>query len=193
MGIREGSIVAWGSYSWALPSPNSGFVKVVGGWQMCAGLKADGSVVRWAAGPLAPPVPNTGIVDIACDDFSNFVVLYADGHTTLQCFAGTDYRALGAGGASNLYAIRGAPTVAVALADAPFLDTFMAAPNPFTSSTKLLGRAGPVTIHDATGRMLRELDGFVWDGRDASGLGVPRGIYFATNGDRTVRLVKLGR
>ncbi len=66
-------------------------------------------------------------------------------------------------------------------------------PNPFNPRSHLryeLSRAGraELTIHDASGRRLRELLGadlpvgpgfVVWDGRDGAGVSQPSGIYFA--------------
>ncbi|NNF05804.1 MAG: T9SS type A sorting domain-containing protein [Candidatus Eisenbacteria bacterium] len=66
------------------------------------------------------------------------------------------------------------------------------APNPFRSETKIgfsLTEPSPVkiTVHDLSGRLVRELanDRFeegayelTWDGRNANGFEVPRGIYF---------------
>jgi FlgD Ig-like domain len=62
-----------------------------------------------------------------------------------------------------------------------------ASPNPFTRSTEIAlpsGAAGPVTVFDISGRVVREWNALpsssaiVWDGRDRSGRTLPAGLYF---------------
>ena len=82
----------------------------------------------------------------------------------------------------------------------------LASPNPFRSGTTInlgnLTGAVRVSIHDLTGRELRELwrgnektGQLMWDGRDARGTHLPAGTYFVRVQDgaqvRAVRLVRL--
>jgi hypothetical protein len=77
------SAVAWGDSSKGqcnIPSPNSGFVAVAGGWTHSLGLKSNGSIVAWGSneyGQCEIPSPNTGFVAIAAGTHS--LGLKADG------------------------------------------------------------------------------------------------------------------
>jgi hypothetical protein len=82
-----GSVVAWGyNEIWScidddncrwftlgqcnVPSPNTGFVAVAGGYRHSLGLKADGSIVAWGdnfAEQCDVPSPNTGFVAISAE------------------------------------------------------------------------------------------------------------------------------
>ncbi len=91
-----------------------------------------------------------------------------------------------------------APPVNVPTADAGV--RFTAGPNPFRGTLELgLPEAGWVSVHDATGRLLRRFESgrnARWDGRDASGHEVPPGLYLvrfegARSGHSTRRIVRL--
>jgi hypothetical protein len=63
--------VAWGHNDYGqcnVPSPNTGFVAVAGGYEHSLGLKADGSIVAWGSneyGQCNVPSPNTDFVAVA--------------------------------------------------------------------------------------------------------------------------------
>jgi murein DD-endopeptidase MepM/ murein hydrolase activator NlpD len=73
-GNRIRSVVAWGRNEFDLgnvPSPNTRFVDVAGGYAHSLGLKTDGSIVAWGAnnfGQTDVPSPNTGFVAVAAGD-----------------------------------------------------------------------------------------------------------------------------
>jgi subtilisin family serine protease len=78
---------------------------------------------------------------------------------------------------------------------------FFASPNPSRGLTILRADLAPgetiraIAIHDARGRLVRDLEGSTWDGRNDDGSSAPAGIYFArmvTNrGTATARIVRL--
>ncbi|MBM3286613.1 MAG: VCBS repeat-containing protein [Candidatus Eisenbacteria bacterium] len=75
-------------------------------------------------------------------------------------------------------------------------DGALAFPNPSGGGVRLLlsgGREEIVRVHDTGGRLVRVLHGAapVWDGRDERGGSVPAGVYCATRGGKTVRVVRL--
>ena len=81
----------------------------------------------------------------------------------------------------------------------PSLD-FSAGPNPFRGALELtLPSAGTVSVHDASGRMVRRFAAATqarWDGCDARGRSTPPGLYLIRFEDRrgthvTRRVVRL--
>ena len=87
----------------------------------------------------------------------------------------------------------GVPTPATSL-------QFTAAPNPFRGALELtLPSAGTVSVHDASGRMVRRFVAAThvqWDGRDSRGFATPPGLYLVRFEDRrgghvTRRVVRL--
>jgi len=77
---RIRSVVTWGRNDFDLgnvPSPNTRFVAVAGGYAHSLGLKADGSIVAWGA-HIDVPLPNTGFVGVSTRDYHS-LGLKADG------------------------------------------------------------------------------------------------------------------
>ena len=71
LGLRDGSIVAWGGNALGacnVPAPNADFVAIAAGLVHGLGLKADGSIVAWGDndfGQCNVPSPNTDFRAIA--------------------------------------------------------------------------------------------------------------------------------
>jgi hypothetical protein len=74
---NDGSVVAWGLNSDGqcnVPSPNSGFSAVAGGYYHSLGLKQNGTVVAWGSnstGQCNVPSPNANFVAIAAGKYHN--------------------------------------------------------------------------------------------------------------------------
>jgi len=68
---QSGAVRVWGNYTYGqdtVPSPNTGYVAVAGGYEHSLGLKSDGSLVAWGntmAGKCTVPTPNSGFVAVS--------------------------------------------------------------------------------------------------------------------------------
>jgi hypothetical protein len=81
LGLKaDGSIVAWGDNDAGqcnVPSPNTGFVAVAGGFEHSLGLKTHGSIVAWGwndYGQCDVPSPNMRFVAIAAGEVHGLAV-----------------------------------------------------------------------------------------------------------------------
>ena len=69
--LRGCTVVAWGGNDYGqcdVPSPNSGFIAVAGGFGHSLGLRSDGSIVAWGRndyGQCDVPSPNSGFTAVA--------------------------------------------------------------------------------------------------------------------------------
>ena len=69
--LRGCTIVAWGHNTYGqcdVPSPNSDFMAVAGGWAHSLGLKSNGSIVAWGYngyGLCDVPLPNSSFIAVA--------------------------------------------------------------------------------------------------------------------------------
>jgi len=217
----DGLIVAWGRNNEGqcdLPEPNEGCVAVAaGGWHNLA-LKSDGSVVAWGSngdGQCNVPEPNACFVAIAAGGFlvdHSFKDISYCGHSvglkedgSIVAWGRNDWDYFGqsdvpepnegfsliAAGGTHSLALKGRSAAAV---DDEWIrreSAVVVAPNPFTTSTRILYAATtPVStrlsIYDVSGRCVRMLERggsaagqyqVEWDGRDDDGRAVPAGIY----------------
>jgi hypothetical protein len=193
----NGSIIGWGHPSPALdvPEPNSEFVAVETDAEIgfSVGLKQDGSLVGWGyGGALYWPPPASPIIEFdigGTNGHASVVALHEDG--TLSSFGGEGFVSVSAGGLATM-AILGKPTAGIGPLDAPRPEALTFAPNPFRNSTEIVGGGSLMSIYSASGRHVRSLIRLnSWDGRNASGIEVPAGVYVVVSGNVRGRVIKL--
>jgi hypothetical protein len=179
---QDGSIVAWGDnsdFQCEVPSANSGFVAVAGGWGHSLGLKSDGSIAASASHSLGLKSDLT-------------IVAWGDNYAG-QCDVPEPYADFVAVAAGWGYGLGLKGPVNGVDDGHPIVSGLrvLAAPNPSTGSVVircLLPQRDPATVvlFDASGRMVRRLhEGdlpagetpFSWDGRDDAGRDLPAGVY----------------
>ncbi len=134
-------------------------------------------------------------------------VVDASGGGVLVSACGKSVHAGTGGRGGDLYLIAVTPVVAVEPAPPGAGPELVSGPNPFRTGTTMRFTLPAavhytLTVHDATGRLLRRFDGASptgtgtvhWDGRDGSGRAVAPGVYFARfvsgTTERTERLTR---
>lgn len=194
VGIRGDSLVAWGYPTYTqVPQPNSGFVSVVANETHTLALRRDGSIAAFGDGwahQCEVPEPNEGFTAIAAGGLHlPYSLGVRDGeiigwgiHPPLPV-DNWGFTAVAAGERWAFGVRDPTATVELELVAPP---TLVATPNPFSMSTRIAGGRGELRIYDVAGRLVRELPGADWDGKDERGRLVPAGAYLVRDQARSV-------
>ena len=165
------------------PDGSGAYVKPINGpWPHAGAVYAvSGNAAQTSGGSLNHPVMVTSL------NLAGSMVLDIQGNQMMARFLGQT------GAVLDSFSIVKSVTAGTGPASAPGVRLAPASPNPFERDLRLsyvLDRAGPVrlSIHDPAGRRVAVVEeGWRgagahearWDGRDARGLVMPNGVYFA--------------